>query len=151
MVELTGAFLEIAVVTDYDQAGESETLIGQTTDDVEIERDVSEIEYNIHGDPFTKRKEGFEAATATFSMIVTDTQQNMDDAEVIGADGRPLRNKEHEAVYIHAYPNAAASSPDATYEMLDAQFVMETINFPMEEAATAETAVWINGEHGFKQ
>lgn len=151
MAVLTGAFLELAVVTDYDAAGESETIIGQTTEDVEIERDVSEIEWNEHGDPITKRREGFEAATATFSMLVTDDQQNMTDASVIGADGRPQRNIEHEAVYIHLYPNESASSPDATYELVDAQFVIETITFPLEEAAMAETAIWINGEHGYKQ
>lgn len=148
---LTGAFLEIAAVTDYDTASETETIIGQTTEDVETERDVSEIEWQEHGNARTQRREGFETATTSFSMLVTDDQQNMKDANVIDADGRTVRNQSHEAIYIHAYTNEAATDPAATYEILDAQMVIQNINWPLEEAAVAETEIWHNGEHGFKQ
>lgn len=151
MVVLTGAFLEMAVVTDYDTASETETLIGQTTEDVEIERDPSAIEWQEHSNARTQRKEGFETADASFSMLVTDDQQNMKDAEVIGSDGRVQRNVTHEAVYFHLYERPSDTDPAATYEMLDGQFVIETITFPLEDPAMSEVAVWINGEHGFKQ
>lgn len=151
MAVLTGAFVEIAVVENYGEAGEAETVIGQTTEDIETERDVSEIEWQEHNDPSTKRREGFETATTSFSMLVTDDQQNMKDANILNASGRVQRNIQHDAVYIHAYENETQTDPSATYEMLDAQFVIQNVNWPLEEAAVAETEIWVNGGHGFKQ
>lgn len=151
MAVLTGAFLEMAVVTDYDTASETETLIGQTTEDVEIERDPSAIEWQEHSNPRTQRVEGHETADASFSMLVTDDQQNMTDAGVLDGNGRVQRNVVHEAVYFHLYERPSDTTPATTYELLDAQFVIENVAFPLEDPAMAETSVWINGEHGFKQ
>lgn len=148
---LTGAWLEIAVVTDYGQAGESETLIGGTTEDVEIERDIDEQEWNEHMKPTTQRREGFETSGLSFEMIVTDQLQNFQDIGVIDSDGAFRRNVTHEAIYIHVYLRPSDTTPEQTYYAEDVQFILEGITFPMDSPATGEVTAWINGDHGFDQ
>ena len=148
---LTGAFLEISVVEDYGDE-ETVTTIGMTTEDVEIERDPEEIEWNEHGNPRTQRREGFESADMNFSMIVTDEQENLENAEVM-ADGEVQRNVIHEAVYIDLYERPGDMDEEnghaARYVCEETQFVLENVNFPMDEPGIAEVTGWIHGSHGF--
>ena len=147
---LTGAFLEISVVEDYEESEEEEHIIGQTTEDVEIERDPEEIEWNEHGNPRTQRREGFESADLNVSMIVTDDRDNLETAEVLDEDGQVRRNVQHEAVYIHLYERPTDDEPATTYVCEDTQFVLENVNFPMDDPGIAEVIGWINGNHGFE-
>lgn len=148
-VPLTGAWLEIAVVTDYDTASESETLLGFTTEDIEIERDPEEIEWSEHSNPNTQRREGFETATMTFNMIVVDDVSNFQDAEVIDANGAFQRNVTHEAVYIHLYERPSDTTPAQTYYAEEVQFVIQNVSFPMDGPGQGELEGWIGGNHGF--
>lgn len=153
MVVLQGAFLEIAVVTNYgDATTEAETVLGQTTEDVEIERDTEDAEWQEHNDPNTKRRELHSANDLTFEAIVTDDQKNLIDAGILDATtGRVRRNVEHEAVYIHVYEHPTSDVPAATYEMLNVQFKFETMSLPLDGPGTVEITGWINGEHGFQR
>lgn len=147
---LTGAWLEIAVVTDYGDTEEAETLLGATTEDVEIERDIEEIEWNEHSQPTTQRREGFETSGINFSMIVVDDMQNFQDAEVLDANGNFQRNVEHEAVYVHLYLRPSDTEPAQTYFAEEVQFVIEGVSFPMDSPGMGEMTGWINGNHGFQ-
>lgn len=148
---LSGAYAEIAVVEGYGDT-ETETVIGQTTDDIEISRDTEDAEWNEHNNKQTQRKELFESADLTFSMIVTDDQQNLMDAGIISStDGRVQGGSQHSAVYIHIYAEDGDDTPAATYEALDVRFKFETATLPMDDIGTVETTGWINGPHGFSQ
>ena len=149
---LTGAFLDIAVVEDYGETEEEETLLDRTTEDVEIERDPEEIDWEEHNNPHMQRREGAETATMTFEMVVTDDQQNLVDAGIIDeTSGEALRNVIHEAVYIHIYLNENDEEPSATYFAEDVQFVYEQTNLPISDVGTVEVSGWIHGSHGYKQ
>lgn len=152
MVVLQGAFLEIAVVTNYDAVEETETVLGQTTEDVELERDTEDAEWQEHNDPNTKRRELHSANDLTFECIVTDDQQNLIDAGILDATtGRVKQNVEHEAVYIHVYESPTDAEPTATYELLNTQFKFETMTLPLDGPGTVEITGWVNGGHGFKR
>jgi hypothetical protein len=148
---LSGAYSEIAVVEDYD-GEETETILTQTTDDIEIERDTEDAEWNEHRNKQTQRRELFESADLSFSMIVTDDQENLQDAGLIDDDtGRIRSGTRHEAVYVHVYRDENDDDPAATYEMLDVQFKYENTNLPMDDIGTVEVTGWINGPHGYQQ
>ena len=73
----TGAFVEIMVVDEYGEAGEEEVKIDETFEDIEFDRSPDAIDWVQHGDPRTKRREGAEETTGSFSMLVTDDGQNL--------------------------------------------------------------------------
>lgn len=148
---LTGAFLDIAVVEGYDSTEEVEILLDRTTEDVEIERDPEEIDWGEHGDARMKRREGQEATDITFEMVVTDDQQNLIDAGILGEDGAIRRNVIHEAVRIHIYVNANDEEPAATYFAEEVQFVYETTNLPLDDVGTVEMTGWVHGDHGYER
>lgn len=149
---LSGAYVEVATVTNYDQTDESETVIGQTTEDIEISRDTENAEWQEHGNKQTQRAELFETADLTFSMIVTDDQQNLIDAGIVDqSTGRVQTGVSHEAVYVKIFQDETATTPAAVYEMLDTQFNYETTNLPLNGIGMVEVTGWINGDHGYKQ
>lgn len=152
MVVLTGAYLEIAVVS-IDDSGtepvETETVLSQTTEDVEIERDTDDADWNEHNNPRTQRRELFASVDLTFEMILTDGLQNLQDAGVLDANGRVQRNVNHDRVDIHVYENPGDSTPAATYQCENTQFKYEVTNLPLDGPGTAEVTGWINGEHGW--
>lgn len=149
---LSGAYVDIAIVTGYDTVDEAETIIGQTTEDIEIERDTDTAEWQEHGNKQTQRTELFEAADMSFSMIITDDQQNLKDAGIVDATtGRIQTGVTHEAVYVKVFTDETATTPSAVYEMLDVQFNYETTSLPLDGIGMVEVTGWINGEHGYKQ
>lgn len=149
MVVLTGAFLEIAIVTDEGTTAETEVILSQTTEDVEIERDTDDADWNEHNNPRTQRRELFASVDLNFEMILTDSLQNLQDAGLLDANGRVQRNVQHELVRIYVYENPGDAAPAATYEMYDTQFKYEVTNLPLDGPGTAEVTGWINGDHGW--
>lgn len=147
-------FVEIVVVENYgDATTETETVLDETTEDIEVERDPDELDYNVHGNPRTQRMEGHETTTTSFEMIVTDDGGNLQDAGMLGADGEILRNVRHEAVRIKFYKTEAdmdADTPARVWYGEDAQFVFETLNVPIDDISTIETSIWVHGNHGFE-
>lgn len=149
---LSGAYVDIAIVSNYDQTDEAETIIGQTTEDIEVERDTETAEWNEHGTKQTQREELFETSDLTFSMIITDDQQNLMDAGIVDSStGRIQTGVQHEAVYLKVFADETASSPAAVYEMIDVQFNYQNTSLPLDGIGMVEVAGWINGAHGYKQ
>lgn len=147
---LTGAFVEIVVVSEYGTASETETILSKTTEDIEIDRDPSEIDWVEHGNPRSQRREGAESSTGTFSMILTDDNQNLIDAGLLDSTtSEILRNVIHDAVRLYIYEDAAdmdtADGHAAVWTYEEAQFVFTTQNVPIEDVATIETEMWVHG------
>lgn len=145
---LTGAFVEIVVVTDYGQTGEAEVVLDHTTEDIELERDPEAIDWIEHGNPRTQRREGAEETTGTFSMVVTDQGQNLIDAGMLDeTTDEILRNVIHGAVRLYLYENQAELEADNhadvwTFE--EAQFVFQTLTVPIDDISTIETEMWVH-------
>lgn len=149
---LTGAFLDIAVVSNPGTVDETETLLTRTTEDVEVERDPEEIDWAEHGNARMQRREGQETTTLTFEMVMTDTQQNLIDAGILNVDGSIRRNVIHDEVRVHVYLNEAdmqAGTVASTWFGQDTQFVFETMTLPTDDVSTVEVAGWVHGPHGF--
>lgn len=151
---LSGAFVRVLVVDNYGDATlETETLIDQTTEDIDVERDPEEIDFNVHGNARTQRIEGHETVSSSFEMIVTADGGNLQDANMLDANGNIRRNVMHDAVRIKWYHSEAdmeAGNAARVWYGRDAQFVFETINIPQDGVSTVETAIWVNGDHGFE-
>lgn len=151
---LTGAFLDISIVEIAEDGTETETLLTRTTEDVEVERDPNEIDWGEHGNPRRQRREGQETTTMTFSMVLTDDQQNLQDAGIVNSEGQVRRNVIHDEVRVYVYLNEADMETDNValeYYAQESQFVFETMTLPMEDVSVIETPVWVHGEHGFRQ
>ena len=146
---LTGAFIEIYVVSDYGTTAEAETFLDKTMEDVEMERDPDEIDWIEHGNPNTQRREGQEATTGSLSMVTTDDGQNLRDAGMLDPNtDEVLRNVIHDAVRIYIYENHAEQEAGnhaavRTYE--DAQFVFMTETLPTDGVGEIETELWVHG------
>lgn len=151
---LSGAFVEVLVVENYgDDTTETETVLDQTTEDIEVERDPEEIDFNVHGNSRTQRIEGHETVTTSFEMIVTSDGGNLQDANMLDANGNIRRNVKHDAVRIKWYANEAdmeAGNAARIWYGRSAQFVFETMNVPIDDISTIETSIWIDGDHGFE-
>lgn len=149
---LTGAFLDIIIVQGPDTTTPVETLLDRTTEDVEIERDPDEIDWQEHNNARTQRREGAETATMSFELVVTDDQQNLIDAGIMDpATGEAQRNVIHDQVLIEIYVAENAAEPAATYFANQVQFVYETTNLPIDDVGTVEVSGWIHGSHGYQQ
>lgn len=146
---LTGAYAEIVIVTDYGVTGEAETILTKTTEDIEMDRDPEEIDWVEHGNPRTQRREGAEASTGSFAMIVTDDGQNLADAGMLDpTTGEILRNVIHDAVRVYLYENEAdmnAGTHADVWTFEEAQFVFQTLTVPIDDIATIDTEVWVHG------
>lgn len=150
MTSLTGAFLDIVVVENYgDATNETETIIGQTTDDIEIERDTEDAEWQEHGNPRMQRKELAATQDVTFSMIVTEDRQNLKDAGMLTAAGDIRRNVVHEAVRLNIFADPEDATPQTVFEMVDTQFKLENIELPIDDVSMVEVTGWIGGEMSF--
>ena len=147
---LTGAFLDIVVVENLDDStNETETIIGQTTDDIEVERDTEDAEWQEHNNDVMQRKELAASQDLSFSMIITDDRQNLQDAGLLDADGAIKKNVVHEAVRLNIFNDPSDAEPSTVFELRDTQFKYETTDLPIDGVGVVEVTGWVNGDMRF--
>lgn len=147
---LTGAFIDITVVENLGETDEQEFLINQTTDDIELERDSEDAEWQEHNVEVMQRMELATSIDLTFMMILTDDRENLETAGVINSEGRVMRNVVHEAVRVHVFAGPFDDEPSTTYQAEDTQFKIEGFEFPIDDVATVEIIGWVNGDQFFQ-
>lgn len=146
---LTGAFLDIVTVQNLGTTSETETIIGQTTDDIEVERDTEDAEWQEHNNEVMQRKELAASQDLSFSMIITDDRQNLQDAGLLDANGNIKRNVVHEAVRLNIFQDPSDAAPSTVFEMQDTQFKFETADLPIDGVSVVEVTGWVNGSMSF--
>lgn len=151
---LTGDRVEMYAVTDpLDDQARSETLIGATTDNIEIERSPNSADWAEHMNDFMQRRELQEEGEMTAVFLLTATLDNLVDANVYEEDAdneiyRPRRNYRHDAVEFDVY-DPDEEVVQQTYRALDAQPVVETIDMDIEGPVVVECLFWLQGAHGW--
>lgn len=115
---LSGAFIEIALVTDLGEASESETIIGYTKGETTVSNEGTDMEVNFHESKWTQRFRQHESITLEFmTHFVTDMPQ-LQTMGLVDASGVPQGPTEQD-VRLYVYPEspADASSADQVVEL----------------------------------
>lgn len=154
MTVLDGSRVEIAAVEEPDNEEERvETLIGATTDSIEIERDPEEASWQEHMNPYTQRREMQEEGEVTTVFLLTSTLDNLIDANLYEEDEdrglyRPAKNVQLDALEFHIY-DPHQDEVQQTYRCYGAQPVVESIEMDIQEPIDLDAAFWLQDDHGF--
>lgn len=149
MPKLKGKWTEVALVTDYDAAGEAETLLGLTTGDITIGGDENVIEADSHADPITER-----AVIGGAPSIEIESFESVDEAvlEETGIfDGNGVwtvsdRTIEAVRVKVHSEDPANSAGPVRVYDGIDIEPEWSTeLSFPEDDFAMSGVTFHCNG------
>ena len=128
--ELTGAFLEIAEVTDLGVAEETETVVGSTTADVTIENDQTRAEGNKHSQRRQLSKPTYNAVSLEVPSLLVPSGGSLEAFGVLDAQGEEQYGQTWEAARIHIYdvpPDEATGDPQASFEFEDTEWELDSI------------------------
>lgn len=159
MVVLDGAKVEIAAVENpqNDPADttdpRSETLIGSTTDSIEIERNPNTAEWLEHNVGYEQRRELQESGEVSTVFLMTATLDNLLDANLVEENVdmgiyQATKNFRHDAMEYHVY-DPHEDVVQQTYRAYDAQPVLESTELDIEGVNNIEATLWLNGPHGY--
>ena len=115
---LSGAFVEIALVTDLGDAGESETIIGYTKGETTVSREGTTMEVNFHESQYTQRFDQHESITLEFMTHFVADMPQLETMGMVDSNGEPLGDTEQD-IRLYVYPEAPdqASSADQVIEL----------------------------------
>lgn len=110
---LTGDFIGIAIVTDYQTQTESEQIVGQTMGEITISPEYETAETTYHEEAVTQQRSKHYTLTLEFMMAAISGQPQLQTIGTHDADGNVSQGTgvaEHEAIRIYIYDN----EPDFT-------------------------------------
>lgn len=141
--ELTGAFLEIAKVTDLGQAGEAEEIAGSTTADVTLEPDQERAEANVHSQRRTKSKATYNMVEMEVPHLLTPGAEELETFGFVDAQGEEQYNTAWEACRIHIYdvPPDEAGDPQLTVECEDVEWNLDSLELGEDFGTVTGTGI----------
>lgn len=154
MTVLSGDRVEMWEVTSPDDdTNRTETYIGATTENIEIERSPNTADWPEHMNDFLQRRELQEEGEMTTTFLLTATMDNLVDAGVYEENVdlgiyEPARNNRLDAVEFDVY-DPHEDVVQQTYRAYEAQPLVETIDMDIEGPITVETTFWLQAEHGW--
>ncbi|AUV81253.1 hypothetical protein C2R22_05910 [Salinigranum rubrum] len=115
---LSGAFVEIALVTDLGQAGESESIIGFTKGETTVSNESTDMEVNFHESEWTQRNRQHKAITIEFMTQFVKDMPQLETIGIVDSDGVPQTDTEQD-LRFYIYPEAPnkAQSADQVVEL----------------------------------
>jgi hypothetical protein len=115
---LSGAFIEVAIVTDLGQAGESESIVGYTKGETTVSKETTDMEVNFHESEYTQRFRQHEAITIEFmTQFVTDMPQ-LETLGIVDSNGDPQVSQEQDVrLYIYAENPVDDTSAEQVIEL----------------------------------
>jgi hypothetical protein len=114
---LSGAFVEIALVTDLGQASESETIIGYTKGETTVSKETTDMEVNFHESEYTQRFRQHESITLEFTTHWIKDMPQLQTLGLVDSNGVPQTDSEQD-VRLYVYPEnpVDAASADQVVE-----------------------------------
>jgi len=115
---LSGAFIEIALVTDLGETSETESIVGYTKGETTVGKESTDMEVNFHESQYTQRFRQHESITIEFmTQFIADMPQ-LETLGLVDSNGVPQSDTEHD-VRLYIYPEAPdkASGADQVIEL----------------------------------
>ena len=147
--ELSGAFLEIAKVDDPD-GSPTVTVLGFTTDDVEIAVDEDEASAEGHSDRRRIRRRTYNEASVTVSRFIEETVETWNETGFIDTtdQGSVQFNaslRTWDACLVRVYEEAEDASPTVVNRLDEVEWHMpDGVTYPSDMATTGMEG-WIHG------
>jgi hypothetical protein len=152
---LTGDFIGIAIVTDYQTDTESEEIVGQTFDEVTISPEYEEAETPYHEEAVTQVRRKHYTLTIEFMMAAISGQPQLqtigthdESGNVTGGTGVV----EHEAIRVYIYDNEPdfSQSADDAWEFRGCEMSLGEINYAPGDPGEVPVTINVNGgwKHG---
>jgi len=154
MTVLDGSRVEIySVENPQDEEERSETLIGATTESIEIDNDPNTADWPEHMVSQIQRRELQGEAEASLVFLLTSTLDNLLAAQVYTENEEyeiyePSKNYRHDAIEFHIF-DPFEDVVQQVYRAYEAQPVVENNDLDIEGPVQIESAIWFQGPHGF--
>lgn len=148
---ITGAYMEIYVETDIGLKSESETLVGETHDDVELDPDVTRAEQRQHMDKRSMRKPLFEDCDLNFTGGIELDAQALKDLGLLDDSVSPPKlnmfaRSQAEAIRIDVYENIDDSATQQEWRIHEVELEFDGFTFPSEEFANYDVVALVGGD-----
>jgi hypothetical protein len=115
---LSGAFIEVALVTDLGDATESETIIGYTKGETTVSKETTDMEVNFHESEYTQRFRQHESITLEFMTHFIADMPQLQTMGLVDGSGVPQTDSEQDMrLYIYPENPVDASSADQVIEL----------------------------------
>lgn len=146
--ELTGAFLEIAKVTDLGAAGETEEIAGSTTADVTFEPDQERAEANKHSQRRSLSKPTYNTVEMEVPHLLTPGATELETFGFVDSDGEEVYNTGWEACRIHIYDEEPADGvdPAQSFEFEDVEWNLDSVELG-EDFGTVTGTGYVHGPY----
>lgn len=146
--ELTGAFLEIAKVTDLGAVGETEEIAGSTTADVTFEVDQTRAEGNKHSQRRSLSKPTYNTVTIEVPHMLTPGADELETFGFVDSEGEEVYNNGWEAARIHVYDEEPGDSvdPSQSFEFEDVEWNMDSVELG-EDFGTVTGTGYVHGPY----
>jgi hypothetical protein len=100
---LSGAFIEVALVTDLGETSESETIIGFTKGETTVSKETTDMEVSFHESQYTQRFRQHETLTVEFMTQWVKDMPQLQTIGLVDANGEPQTDSEQD-VRLYVYP-----------------------------------------------
>lgn len=115
---LSGAFLEIAVVTDIGTASESESIVGYTKGETTLTKETTDMEVQFHESKYTQTFTQHENLSLEFMTQFTAGMAQLQTLNIVDSNGDPVSNQELDIrVYVYDEDPDIASSAGQVVEL----------------------------------
>lgn len=115
---LSGAFVEIALVTDLGDAGETESIVGYTTGETSVSKETTDMEVSFHESKYTQRFRQHESITIEFMTTFVKEMPQLETLGIVDSNGVPQTDTEQDVrFYIYPEDPDAAGSADQVIEL----------------------------------
>lgn len=149
MVKLTGAFIELHKVDDW-EGTETETKIGETLDDVEIDGSPETAETKPHGSGRRDAKGIGDAPELSFNGLIVSTLDAWDTIGWVDSNNEVPRHHTRlggtsPALRLKVFADEGDTTPTQEWAFEDPLFLLNNWSFPQEDFATWEATAVLEG------
>ena len=142
--ELTGAFIEVAKVSNLGQTGETETIVGETSDEIDIEPDIDRAEANKHSQRRKLSKPTYAAINLSCSALLVPGADVLEEMGVVDSNGDEVYGQAWEACRIHVYDQDGDTDPAQSFEFEQMEWNLNQIALP-EDMSTIDFDGYVHG------
>lgn len=148
--ELTGAFIEVAQVTNFGTVDEAETIVGSTTSDVSITNNQDRAETEKHSQRRRVSKPTYNDVELEVPWLLTPGAPQLEEFGIVDSNGEEQYAVAWEAARIHVYDQEGDSSPAQTFEFEDTEWDFSDLTLGSDFAEGSVTGIvhgaWRRGQ-----
>ncbi|MFC6825667.1 hypothetical protein [Halopelagius fulvigenes] len=130
---LSGAFIEIAVVSDIGQTSETESIVGFTMGETTISSEDTTTEFQLHESRWGQRFNEHEAVGLEFVTALAAGMPQLQTLGIVDSNGQPLARQELD-IRLHVYNDepAMAGAPQQTFEFYRCEINFDEMALPQD-------------------